>query len=408
MTDPYSTSAEYPVFAAATRANPQAVYNKMRDTDPIYPGVGPVTGNRIWFLTRYDDVSEVLKDQRFIKDFRKNLKPEHAQRYLPEEDDPTWQAINRHLLNLDAPDHTRLRSLVHKAFTPRRVRDLQPRIEAIAAELLDDMESQSEADLIDSFAFPLPITVIAEMLGVHQERRDDFRRWTNALLFGMDEEAGRIAVMEFMQYVNELIAVRRNDDKGDILSALVRVEEEGDTLDHMELLSMVFLLLVAGHETTVNLIGNGTLALLQHPEQFRLLRENLDELLPSAVEEMLRYNGPVETPTTRWASEDITISGVTIPEGEIVLPSLLAANRDPAIFENPNTFDITRDPNPHIAFGAGVHFCLGAPLARMEATIAFKHLIERLPNLRLNTPVEMLQWNSSLLIHGMKKLPVAW
>jgi cytochrome P450 PksS len=408
MQTPYTASTEYPVFDIETRANPQAMYNNMRETDPVYPATGPITGNRIWFLTRYADVSDVLKDQRFIKDVRNNLAPEYARQFVPEDEDPTWQAINRHLLNLDAPDHTRLRHLVHKAFTPGRVRDLKPRIEAITTDLLDKMQEQSDADLIDAFAFPLPITVIAEMLGVDQERRDDFRRWTNALLFGRDEAAGRVAVMEFIQYVNSLIDARRDTDTGDILSALVRVEEEGDTLDRMELLSMVFLLLVAGHETTVNLIGNGTLALLQHPGQFALLRENLDELLPSAVEEMLRYNGPVETPTTRWASEDISIGGVTIPEGDLVLPSLLGANRDPAVFAHPNTFDITRDPNPHIAFGAGVHFCLGAPLARLEATIAFKHLVQRLPALRLNTAVDKLQWNSSLLIHGMKSLPVAW
>lgn len=397
----------YPIFSRSTRAKPQIVYEQMRQNDPIWKGTGPQTGNPLWFFTRYDDVVNVLKDQRFVKDARKNLPPAISQRYFPGDPDPTWDAINHHLLNLDAPDHTRLRALVHKAFTPSRVRDLEPRIEEIAQELLDDMVGQSEGDLIDDFAFPLPITVIAEMLGVHKERRDDFRRWTRALLFGMSEEEGRLSVMEFVQYTNELIEERRTEDKGDILSALVQVEDDGDTLDHMELISMVFLLLVAGHETTVNLIGNGMLALMQHPEQFEMLKDDRS-LLKSAVEEMLRYDGPVDTTTTRFASVDIDVAGVTIPQGDIVLPSLLAANRDPNIFENPNQFDITRDPNPHIAFGHGIHFCLGAPLARMEGQIAINALLDRLPNLRLNADVDSLEWNPSLLIHGMTGLPVAF
>ncbi|GAB5493782.1 MAG: cytochrome P450 [Phototrophicaceae bacterium] len=397
----------YPIFHRKTRANPQALYEQMRQETPIWKAIGPQTGNSIWFFTQYEDVSNVLKDQRFVKNARKNLPPEIVERYMPLEIDPTWEAINRHMLNLDAPDHTRLRSLVHKAFTPKRVRDLEPRIEAIAQELLEDMKAKSEGDLIDDFAFPLPITVIAEMLGVEKEARDDFRRWTRALLFGMSEAESRIAVMEFAQYMNERIAERRNNDKGDILSALVQVEEDGDKLDHMELLSMIFLLLVAGHETTVNLIGNGTLLLLQHPEQKQQLIENRS-LLKTAVEEMLRYNGPVETPTIRYASEDIEVSGVTIPMGDMVLPSLLAANRDATVFDKPNEFDITRDPNPHIAFGQGIHYCLGAPLARMEGTIAINALLDHLPNIDLNTDVESLRWTENILIHGLQALPVKW
>lgn len=397
----------YPIFNSKTRANPQAVYEQMRQSTPIWKGIGPQTGNSIWFFTQYEDVVNVLKDQRFVKNARQNLPPEIVKRYMPLEIDPTWEAIDKHMLNLDAPDHTRLRSLVHKAFTPKRVRDLEPRIEAIAQDLLEGMQGRNEGDLIDDFAFPLPITVIAEMLGIEKERRDDFRRWTRALLFGMDENAGRLAVMEFAQYMNERIEERRNNDMGDILSALVQVEEDGDTLDHMELLSMIFLLLVAGHETTVNLIGNGMLLLMQHPEQKeRLLNDR--SLMKTAVEEMLRYNGPVETPTTRFASEDIEVSGVTIPMGDIVLPSLLAANRDPAVFDNPNVFDIARDPNPHIAFGHGIHYCLGAPLARMEGTIAINALLDHLPNIDLNTDVESLLWTENLLIHGLQALPVKW
>jgi cytochrome P450 len=399
----------YPILSKEARANPQALYDQMREHDPIYGAIGPMTGNTFWIFTRYEDAIAVLKDQRFVKDARKNLPPEHARKYIAPGDDGTsiWEAINRHMLNLDPPDHTRLRAIVHKAFTPKAVRDLEPRIQAIADDLLDKMAQKSESDLIDDFAYPLPITVIAEMLGIHPEKRDKFREWTRVLLFGASEEMGMAAIMEFVQYINELIEVRRERDTGDILSALVRVEEAGDKLDHMELLSMVFLLLVAGHETTVNLIANGTLALLQHPDQLEKLKNN-PALIRSAVEEMLRWNGPVETPTWRVASEDVVVNGVTIPVGDVVLPSLLAANRDPSIFENPNTFDITRDPNPHIAFGHGIHYCVGAPLARMEGAIAMNALLARFPNLRLNTTVDKLEWNESLLIHGMKSLPVTY
>jgi len=397
----------YPVFSSASRANPQAMYAKMRENDPIYSAVGANSGHTLWFFTRYEDVVAVLRDQRFIKDVRKNLKPEYAFRYVAQNPDPIWEAIDHHLLNLDAPDHTRLRALVHKGFTPSRVRDLEPRIQQIATDLLDEIGEKESGDLLNDFAFPLPITVIAEMLGVHSEMRDKFREWTRALLFGGDALASQLAVMEFVQYVNELIEERRAEDKGDILSALVSAEDDGETMEHMELLSMVFLLLVAGHETTVNLIGNGTLALMQHPDQMQKLQDD-PTLIRSAVEEMLRYNGPVECPTWRFGSEDVEISGVIIPEGDVVLPSLLAANRDPDIFEEPDTFDIARDPNPHVAFGHGIHYCLGAPLARMEGIIAINALLERYPKIQLNTAAENLEWNSNLLIHGLKELPVAY
>lgn len=396
----------YPIFNSASRANPQAVYEQMRVNDPIWRGTGPLSGNTFWFFTNYEDVVAILRDQRFIKQAR-SLPPAIRSRYIMEDADPLFEAINHHLLNLDAPDHTRLRSLVHRGFTPRSIQALIPRIEAIASELLDHMADKREGDLIEDFAFPLPITVIAEILGVHAERRNDFRQWTRALLFGASEEEARLSVMQFVQYINGLIDEREKEHKGDILSELVNAEEGGDKLDRMELLSMVFLLLVAGHETTVNLIGNGTLALLQYPGQMQRLQEN-PELIDSAVEEMLRYNGPVETPTWRFASETIEYKGHTIGQGDVVLPSLLAANRDPDVFDSPNTFDITRDPNPHVAFGMGIHYCLGAPLARLEGQIAIRALLARYPNLRLNTRVDHLQWNENLLLHGMKAMPVAY
>ncbi|MAU09383.1 MAG: cytochrome P450 [Anaerolineaceae bacterium] len=401
------TPLSYPVFDLATRANPQAVYNQMRASDPIWRATGPQTSNTIWFFVDYEDVVAVLKDDKhFIKDARQL--PRHiAQRYINLEPDPVWDTINGHMLMRDAPDHTRLRRLVHKVFTPRAIQALLPRIEQIADDLLDEMAGQHETDLINTYTFPLPITVIAEMLGVEADKRDKFREWTNILLFSPDPSLNQTAAMEFVMYVNQLIEQREQEDTGDILSGLVRAEEEGDSLSREELLSMVFLLLVAGHETTVNLMGNGMLALMQYPDQFEMLKQQPD-LINSAVEEMLRFNGPVETPTTRFALETVEYKGHVIEQGDILLPSLLGANRDPKVFDDPNTFDITRDPNPHVAFGMGVHYCVGAPLARLEAKIALSKLIERYPNMALNTVVENLEWNGSLLIHGMKALPVTY
>ena len=361
----------------------------------------------MWFITGYDDVVKVLKDERFVNDARKHLPPEIVTRYMPLEPDPAWATISQNLISLDPPDHTRLRSLVHKAFTPQRIRDLEPRIESIAQDLLEKMQTKNSGDLIDDFAFPLPITVIAEMIGVEKERQKDFRRWSQALILDTDASNRRIMLMELVQYINGLIEERRHADTGDILSALVRLEEDGDALSHTEVISMVFLLLIAGHETTGNLIANGMLLLFQHPEQMTQLQQNRS-LMQTAIEEILRFNGPVETATLRFAAADVEISGVTIPMGDKVKPALMAANRDPEIFEQANVFDITRNPNPHIAFGQGIHYCLGAPLARMEAMIAFNALLDRLPAIQLDTDIEALEWNASLLIHGMKALPVRW
>ncbi len=397
---------KYKLWDSGMRRNPQAVYAQMREHDPVYAATGPVSGNRFWFFTRYHDVQAVLKDPRFGKDTAR-LPSEIGSRYMPAEPDPIFEAVNRHMLNLDPPDHTRLRALVHKAFTPKVIEEMRPRIATIAHDLLNEMGSSNQADLIDAFAFPLPVTVIAELLGIPAADRDKFRKWTKALLESDSEADSRDSAMEFGMYMNALADERRDHPRGDILSNLVHAEEQGDRLDRMELLSMLFLLLVAGHETTVNLIGNGTLALLTHPEQRAKLRANPD-LIGTAVEEMLRYNGPVETPTLRFAMEDVDWDGHRISTGDILLPSLLGANRDPAVFADPDKFDITRSPNPHVAFGYGIHFCLGAPLARMEGAIAISALLARLPNLRLNADPNTLEWTEQLLIHGLRTLPVSW
>jgi cytochrome P450 len=397
---------KYKLWDSSMRRNPQAVYAQMREHDPVYAATGPVTGNRFWFFTRYHDVQAVLKDPRFGKDTAR-LPEEIGRKYMPAESDPIFDAVNRHMLNLDPPDHTRLRALVHKAFTPRVIEELRPRIAQIAHDLLEEMAASSEANLIEVFAFPLPITVIAELLGIPAADQDKFRKWTKALLESADESESRESAMEFGMYMNALADERHANPRSDILSNLVHAEEQGDRLDRMELLSMLFLLLVAGHETTVNLIGNGMLALLTHPDQHTKLRDN-PALISTAVEEMLRYNGPVETPTLRFAMEDVDWDGHRICAGDILLPSLLGANRDPTVFPDPDRFDITRNPNPHVAFGYGIHFCLGAPLARMEGAIAINALLARFPNLRLNADPDTLEWSDQLLIHGLKMLPVSW
>lgn len=394
------------IWAKETRANPQAVYARIREVDPVFQGTGPVTGRSFWFLTRYDDCVSFLRDQRFGKQIENHLPPEKVKVWRGDGDpDPVFEVIDRHMLNLDPPDHTRLRSLVHKAFTPRIIENLRPRIQQIADDLLDAMADKDEIDLIADYGFPLPITVIAELLGVPVEDRDKFRAWTQALLFEGNFESSRASAMEFGMYMNAMIDDRQQHPQEDLLTGLVHVEEAGDTLDRMELLSMIFLLLVAGHETTVNLIANGTLALIEHSDQMRKLRAN-PGLMKPAIEEMLRYNGPVETTTWRHAFEDVEIGGKVIPQGDVVLAALLAANRDPAVFPNPDMFDITRDPNRHIAFGNGIHYCLGAPLARLEGAIAINTLLERLSQIELAVPVDKLEWNDSLLLHGMSAMPV--
>jgi len=390
------------VLDPAVRWNPHPIYAAMRAESPIVRMPFAEMGSYPWLLTRYNDCVALLNDDRFSKDFAKLDKT------------GTYRTsaagmINRHMLTVDPPDHTRLRGLVHKAFTPRIIQALSGRIQEIADELLSAMAKKSSIDLIADFAFPLPITVIAELLGVPKSDRDRFRHWSQTIVIGgvrgenMDEVA--TAAMEFLFYFQNLFDERRATPGDDLISGLVQVEEAGDKLDPQELISMVFLLLVAGHETTVNLIGNGTLALLTHPDQRALLRQNPD-LIKSAVEEMLRYEGPVGASSMRWALRDMVLHGQIIHEGDMVLASLLSADRDPEVFADPDRFDITRTPNRHIAFGNGIHYCLGAPLARLEGAIAINALVQRYPGLGLDVEVSDIEWTETLLLRGMKHLPV--
>jgi cytochrome P450 len=310
------------------------------------------------------------------------------------------------MLAADPPDHTRLRRLVAAAFTVRRIEALRPRMEQITDDLLDAMAGRDRLDLIDAFAFPLPVQVICELLGVPAGDRDDFRAWSNAIVGGVpfrDRLPGAMQAM--VSYIRALIADRRAHGGDDLLTGLIEVRDRADRLSEDELSSMVFLLLVAGHETTVNLIGNGVLLLLSRRERWERLRAD-PALLPTAIEEFLRYEGPVETATFRVTTEPVEIGGCPVPAGRLVLVVLLSANRDEDRFAEPDAVRLDRTQNPHLAFGHGIHYCLGAPLARLEAQIAFTKLMARRPGLRLGVGEHELSWRPGILMRGLQSLPV--
>lgn len=386
----------------AVRANPHPFYHHLRAEAPVYACHGPVSGATFWFLTRYDDCVATLRDKRIGKEIEKHLPDSSEVADVPQSG---FEVLNRNMLFVDPPDHTRLRRLVSTAFTPRIIAELEPRIVQIGSELIEAVTDRDEIDLIADFAFPLPVTVIAEMLGVPASDRDLFRGWTKRLIFSDDMFDAQLAGLEFVAYMNEQIDHRRSHPGDDLLTGLLDAEEEGDRLDHAETLAMILLLLVAGHETTVNLIGNGMLALLEHPDQMARLRAH-PALMSGAIEEMLRYDGPVEVPTLRWAFEDIVVGRETISAGDLVVPVLLAANRDPEQFAHPDRFDIERTPNRHIAFGTGIHHCLGAPLARLEATVAFTELLASFDQIELAANEADLRWNMMLFLRGVKALPL--
>src|SRR5450631_2132786 len=391
-----------------TKRNPSAFYAHLRAQEPLmciddFLGMG-----KAWIVTNYDDAIALLKDPRFTKDRRKVLPSGDEQTSIPES---PFLVLMQNMITVDPPDHTRLRGLVSKAFTPRMIEQLRPRIQQITDELLDAVQERGEMDLINDFAYPLPITVISEMLGIPVTDRQKFRTWTQVLVNtgeqNQQESLKTSAIGEFLRYIKSLLDEKRAHPGSDLTSNLVQVEENGDALSENELISMIFLLIVAGHETTVNLIGNGTLALLQHPDQMQRLQHDLS-LIPTTIEELLRYTAPVNLSDERWANEDIHMHGKVIRKGEIVYASLSGANTDPEQFHNPEELDIARQENQHLAFGKGIHYCLGAPLARLEGQIAFGTLIQRLPNLHLASDPEQLIWNNNFMLRGLRSLPVTF
>src|SRR5579883_2179787 len=395
------------VTSAQFKANPFPFYAQLRAEAPVFPVFMrmPVK-QRAWLITRYDDVLDVLKDARFAKNPRNALSPEQQKKvsWMP----PMFRALERNMLDLDSPDHTRLRALVHKAFTPRLIEQMRDQIQALTNALLDRVEPNGGMNLIADFALPLPLTMIGRILGVPARDNQKFHRWTTTLISGGTNRNLFVlipSVMRFMGYVKKLIKERRAFPRDDLVTALVQAKDGSDQLSEDEILAMIFLLLIAGHETTVNLIGSGTLALLEHPDQLERLR-NEPDIIKSAVEELLRYVCPVEMATERYAREEITIAQTTIPRGELVMAVIGSANRDPNSFDNPDALDITRTNNKHLAFGYGPHFCLGASLARLEGQIAISTLIQRMPNVRLNIAQDHLRWRGTFVLRGLEALPV--
>jgi cytochrome P450 len=396
-----TTSTTPSPFTETTGPARHAAFAELATTGPVQK-VMLFTGVPAWVVTGYAEARELLAHPALVK-------IEGGGPHMDAMPPDLNAAMNTHLLGTNPPDHTRLRRLVTAAFTVRRIEALAPRVQEITDALLDALESEGDGpvDLVDGFGFPLPITVITELLGIPPGDRADFRRWSSVAANGTvhPPEVYVDAARNMVGYVRELIAAKRADPGDDLLSALIAVHEGGDRLSLDELTSMVFLLLVAGHETTVNLIVSGTYALLRHPDQLALLRAE-PERLPATVEELLRYDGPVQVTIPAVAAAPIEVGGVTIPAGDIVLPAILAANRDPARFPEPNRLDITRPSNPHMAFGHGLHHCLGAPLARLEGRIALGTLISRFPRLRLADPAGEPARNPGLLMNGLVALPV--
>jgi cytochrome P450 PksS len=407
VTTPVSSITPVDVIDAKFKANPFPFYAQLRAEAPVFP-TKLSSWSRAWLVTRYDDVLHVLKDERFTKDRYSAQSPEQLKKapWMP----PMFKPLERNMLDLDGPDHSRLRALVHKAFTPRMIEQMRDQVQTLTNELLDAAEPNGGMDLIADFALPLPLTMIGRILGVPAQDNHKFRRWTKTLISAGTNKNFFVLIpsmMSFMGYLKKLIKERRAHPKDDLVTALVQAKDGSDQLSEDEILAMIFLLLIAGHETTVNLIGSGSLALLEHPDQLAKLRSE-PALIRTAIEELVRFVCPVEMATERYTREDITIAGTLIPRGELVLAVIGSANRDANYFDNPDSLDITRENNKHLAFGQGVHYCLGAPLSRLEGQIAISTLVQRMPNIRLSVAPDQLRWRGGFALRGLEALPVAF
>lgn len=382
------------------RADPYPLYHRLREADPVHKSfVG------FWILSRYEDVTGVLHDARHSSDER-NVTGYQG----PAEPTVFQELFYRLMLFRDEPDHTRLRGLVQKAFTRRVIEALRPRIEAIVAETLEPLVGEPSFDLLETFAYPVPVAVICELLGVPFEERGRFRGWAQDLSGRFEiqplrtpegEARGDAATADLIAYIEGLVAERRHHPGADLISELIAAEEAGDRLTSDELIATCILLLMAGHETTANLVGNGTLELMRHPDEWRRL-QNDRSLLRSGIEELLRFVGPIQL-TQRIAMREVRLGDATIAAGEGIGLMLAAANRDPERFADPDRLDVGREDNQHIAFSAGPHFCLGAPLARLEAQIMLGGLLDHMPGLEL---VREPEWRQTFVIRGLKELHV--
>lgn len=421
-------SSEINIFDPDFKANAFPAYARVRAEAPVIRSHAP-NGNPFWLVLGYDEAQTVLKDhRRFANDYRTVLSEDELKAalesyygHLPveerEEAIATDRLFSEHLLGVDPPQHARLRKLVSQSFTPKFVEGMRPRIQALADELLNTLEARIDAtgnrqfDLLPHYAFPLPITVISEMLGIPIEDRERFRDWSNAVLELNPQAGTNQAAMEslgaFAFYLMKIANDKRQAPADDLFSGLLQAEAEGDVLSQQEVIAMIFLLIVAGHETTVNLIGNGMLAFFEHPDQLARFQTDPAAHIKPAIEEILRYYGPVEMSVARYAREDLELGGQQIRRGEPLNVMIAAADRDPELVAEPDRFDISRAPNRHLGFGTGIHACLGAPLARLEGQIALPSLIARFPSIRLAAPPDELTWRLTGITRGLTSLPVA-
>lgn len=388
-------TASLELFDGAFWRDPYPAYAALRADEPVRNVQLP--DGPAWLLTRYHDVRAALTDPRFSKDWRYTL-PVEARAASPAAPIPM-------MILMDPPGHTRLRKLVSRSFTARRMGELRPRIQRYAEELLDVVPTDRPVDLIAHYAALLPVRVICELLGVPGHDREEFTAWGRTMIDEGSQEQANAASGAMFDYLGRLVDDKRTHPDDALLSALVEVSEDGDRLSQEELVAMAMLLLVAGHETTVNLIGNGTFGLLTRPDQLGLLRGRPD-LLPQAVDEFLRWDAPVQHPPVRFLSEDVEVAGTTIPAGSIIMLSLAAANRDGDHFADPDALRIDRDAGAHVAFGHGLHFCLGAQLARIEGQEAFRALLARFPGIALAVDPADLVHRRSTLVRGLTELPV--
>ncbi|GHB40949.1 cytochrome P450 hydroxylase [Streptomyces xanthochromogenes] len=404
------TPAAPELFTWEFATDPYPAYAWLREHAPVHRTRLP-SGVEAWLVTRYGDAKQALADQRLSKNPAHHDEPAHAKGKtgIPGE---RKAELMTHLLNIDPPDHTRLRRLVSKAFTPRTVAQFAPRVQELTDQLIDAFAAKGEADLIHDFAFPLPIYAICDLLGVPREDQDDFRDWAGMMIRHGGGPRGGVArsVKKMRNYLAELIHKKRESPGDDLISRLIEASDHGEHLTENEAAAMAFILLFAGFETTVNLIGNGVYALLRNPEQRERLQGSLDAgetgLLETGVEELLRYDGPVEMATWRFATEPLTLGGQGIAAGDPVLVVLAAADRDPERFGDPDTLDLGRRDNQHLGYGHGIHYCLGAPLARLEGQTALATLLRRLPDLRLAAEPDDLRWRGGLIMRGLRTLPV--
>ncbi|MFI0719048.1 cytochrome P450 [Streptomyces sp. NPDC021224] len=408
------------LFTWEFATDPYPAYAWLREHAPVHRTTLP-SGVEAWLVTRYADAREALADPRLSKNPVHHAESPGARGKtgIPGERSAD---LMTHLLNIDPPDHTRLRRLVSKAFTPRRVAGFGTRVQQLTDRFVDGFAARGEADLIHEFAFPLPIYAICDLLGVPAEDQDDFRDWAGMMIRHGGGPRGGVArsVKRMRAYLTELIHRKRAElaagaaggPPDDLIAGLIRASDHGEHLTENEAAAMCFVLLFAGFETTVNLIGNGTYALLRNPGQRAVLQQALASgdhgLLDTGIEELLRYDGPVELATWRYATRPVEIGGVAVAQGDPVLVVLAAADRDPERFTDPDRLDLARRDNPHLGYGHGIHYCLGAPLARLEARTALATLLTRLPDLRLAADPGDLRWRGGLIMRGLRTLPVAF